>query len=134
MHFSSGVDTTDSGSCATPAAPRPLRLGYFFYFCFSRDRQSSWLSVVRNLPTALGGSLEAVFESGVIERSSRNLWMVARGLRLRYSHKRSGRTAPHPEGRRRPISFSAGPWTRPEGRARRPFPSQDSTSKSALSP
>ena len=31
--------------------------------------------------TELAGSLEAVFESGVIERSSRNLWMVARGLR-----------------------------------------------------
>jgi hypothetical protein len=29
--------------------------------------------------------------------------MVARALRLRYSHKRSGRAAPQPEARRRPM-------------------------------
>jgi peptide deformylase len=44
--------------------------------------------VVRNLRTALAGSLDAVFEPGVIERSSRNLWMVARGLRLRGQDER----------------------------------------------
>jgi hypothetical protein len=38
--------------------------------------------------------------------------------------------APQPEARRRPISLSAGPWNRPEGRARRPLASQASTSKS----
>jgi hypothetical protein len=42
--------------------------------------------------------------------------------------------APQPEARRRPMSVSAGPWTRLEGRARRRFASQASTSKSALSP
>src|ERR1700730_15123531 len=60
--------------------------------------------------------------------------MVARGLRLRYSHKRPGRAPPQPAARRHPMSASAGPWTRPEGRARRPLASQASTSKSALSP
>ena len=42
--------------------------------------------------------------------------------------------APQPEARRRPMSVSAGPWTGPEGRARRPLASQASTSKSTLSP
>src|ERR1700716_1417886 len=37
---------------------------------------------------ALAGSLDAVFEPGVVERSSRNLWMVARGLRLRGQDER----------------------------------------------
>ena len=47
---------------------------------------------------------------------------------------RPGRTALQPAARRRPMSFSTGPWTSSEGRARRPLPSQASTSKSALSP
>jgi hypothetical protein len=89
-----------------------------FFFCFSRDRQI--VMAVRGVQLTYGARRvsRGRFESGVTERSSRNLWMVARGLRLRYSHKRSGRAAPQPAARRRPMSFSAGPWTRPEGRAR----------------
>jgi hypothetical protein len=46
---------TDSGSCATPAATRPLRL---FFFCFSRDRQVpslEWLEFE-------GGVISALFQ------------------------------------------------------------------------
>ena len=71
---------------------------------------------------------------------------IQRGFKARTSDKKgrkrlaaflpgqSGRAPPQMEARRRPISFVPGPWTRLEGRARRPLASQASTSKSALSP
>ena len=63
----------NSGSCATPAAARPLRLGYFSSSAFRATGKSWWLSVVRNLRTAPAGSLEAVFRVGGYRASSRNL-------------------------------------------------------------
>src|ERR1700732_933772 len=63
-----------------------------------------------HLRTALAGPLELFSSRGLSSAP-------ARIPRLRYSHKRSGRAPPQPAARRRPISFSAGPWTRPEGRA-----------------
>ena len=119
-------------SCATPAAARPLRLGYFSSSAF---RATGKVMAVRGAELTYGARRvsRGRFKSGVTQLSSRNIWVVVPGLRLRYSHKRSGRAAPQ-----RPPGLAqcllAGPWTRPEGRARRPFASQASTSKSALSP
>src|ERR1700730_5806335 len=53
---------TDSGSCATPAATRPLRLGYFF--CF-------WFSLSRSYARSLFGPDSAVLSSSTARANAR---------------------------------------------------------------
>jgi hypothetical protein len=90
--------------------------------------------VVRNLRTALAGPLEAVFESGVL-RVPAGIYGWSPAV-FGYDTLTSGQDERRLSRQRGAAQcpFSAGPWTRPEGRARRPLASQASTSKSALSP
>ena len=79
--------------------------------------------------------------SGIVERSSRNLWNGRPRSSATILSQAVRRAAPQPEARRRPISFSAGPWTRlrdypshrtPSLRNRR-FPRRDTGSIRAAS-
>jgi hypothetical protein len=90
-------------------------LGYFFLLLLLRDWQV--VMAVRGAQLTYGARRvsRGRFRVGVIERSSWNLWMVACGLRLRYSHKRSGRAAPQPEARRQyPSQPVRGPGRKEE--------------------
>jgi hypothetical protein len=89
---------TDSGTCATPAAARPLRLGYL------HDRQV--VMAVRGAQLMYGTRRVSRrrFRVGVY-RAFQPEFMDGRP---RPSATRSGRAAPQPDARRRPMSFSAG--------------------------
>jgi hypothetical protein len=71
----------DDDACGDPTSSSRL---VFSSSAFRRPASRDGCPSCANLRMALAGSLDAVFESGVIERSSRN-------SSARYSHKRSGR-------------------------------------------